>query len=80
MITRGSQTSLRRLSRTLQLSSASEADGFFDEDEEASEGRILTRRHMMRERARGLVEKKKGRVLAETGKLACEACGFDFRK
>lgn len=52
-----------------------------DEDEEledAPEGRILTRTHRLRERNRRLVRRKKEKVLAETGSLACEACGFDF--
>ncbi|MCG7865449.1 MAG: hypothetical protein JAY74_03645 [Candidatus Thiodiazotropha taylori] len=49
-----------------------------DENDEASEGRILTRVHKMRERNQGLVSKKKSRVLERTGKLECEVCGFDF--
>ena len=48
------------------------------DDEEASEGRTLTRLHKSKERNRALVKKKKAKVLKETGKLACEACSFDF--
>lgn len=48
------------------------------DDEEASEGRTLTRLHKSKERNRGLVKKKKAKVLKESGKLACEACSFDF--
>ncbi len=51
-----------------------------DPDDEFPEGRILTRLHKMRERNRALVNTKKRRVLAETGRLECEACGFDFHK
>lgn len=53
----------------------------FDADEaqaEAAEGRLLTRLHHQRERSKALVDKKKQAVLRATGKLACEACGFDF--
>ncbi len=48
--------------------------------EEASEGEILTKIHVVRERNRKIVEIKKNKVMAETGRLACEACGFDFQK
>ena len=55
------------------------ADDLGDEDEvEATEGRILTRIHQKRERNAGLVRKKKDQILKKTGKLQCEACGFDF--
>ena len=47
---------------------------------EAPEGGILTRSHIFRERKRTLVRKKKESVLRETGRLVCEACGFDFAK
>ena len=50
-----------------------------DETEaEAQEGRILTRVHRYRERYSKLVKKKKEKVFAETGKLECECCTFDF--
>jgi 5-methylcytosine-specific restriction protein A len=49
-----------------------------DEITEAAEGKIFTRLHRYRERNRKLVERRKDRVLKKTGKLACEACGFDF--
>ncbi len=58
--------------------SSPDTEGLIGGDEEAAEGRILTRTHMMRERDQGLVAKKKARVLEKTGKLACEVCGFDF--
>ncbi len=44
----------------------------------AAEGRELLRLHRTRERSRGLVARKKRSVLFESGRLACEACGFDF--
>jgi 5-methylcytosine-specific restriction enzyme A len=48
--------------------------------EEAEEGRILTRAHLVRERSRKLVEAKKAERLRATGKLICEACDFDFKQ
>lgn len=53
-----------------------------DEDDtvEAEEGRLLTRVHRQRERSRFIINKKKAAVLAQHGKLTCEACGFDFQK
>lgn len=51
-----------------------------DEDEEFPEGRILTQLHKTRERNPSIVRRKKQKVLGETGGLACEVCGFDFKK
>jgi len=45
---------------------------------EAQEGRLVTRFHRTRERDREIVKRKKAAVLKSTGRLACEACGFDF--
>ena len=50
------------------------------ETDEAEEGAVLTRLHRFRERDRGIVERRKAKALKETGTLACEACGFDFRE
>jgi 5-methylcytosine-specific restriction enzyme A len=50
-----------------------------NEIEEAEEGRILTRAHLVRERSRKLVDAKKAASIRATGKLCCEACGFNFR-
>ena len=44
----------------------------------APEGKPLPRSHTGRERNSGLVREKKESVLQETGRLVCEACGFDF--
>ena len=47
------------------------------EDEEGVvEGRVLYRVHKTRERLRS--DEKKRAALEETGRLACEVCGFDF--
>jgi len=49
-------------------------------EEEFPEGRLLTRVHLRKERARSekAVRRKKEKVLKGTGRLACEVCGFDF--
>jgi len=49
------------------------------EIDEAEEGRVLTRAHLVRERNRKIVEAKKREVGQSKGRLACEACGFDFK-
>ena len=49
-----------------------------EEDEQtATEGRVLTRLHRTRERDPKIAKRKKDKVLRETGKLACETCGVD---
>lgn len=45
---------------------------------EAEEGRVLTRLHRYRERSPILAKKFKKKMLEKHGKLACEACGFEF--
>ena len=45
---------------------------------EAPEGKIRTRSHIVRERNRKLVQRKKENVLRKTGRLVCAACEFDF--
>ena len=51
-----------------------------DPEEEASEGKILTRMHRSRERNSSIVKKKKKHVLESEGALRCEACSFDFEE
>lgn len=48
------------------------------DDEEATEGRLLERRHFARERDRGLRAKKIEQHRKTHSSLACEVCGFDF--
>jgi 5-methylcytosine-specific restriction enzyme A len=48
--------------------------------EEAEEGRVITALHRRYERNSTLVQAKKTRALTAFGRLACEACGFDFRE
>lgn len=47
-------------------------------DLEFREGTPSERRHITRERSARLVALVKGRALARFGRLACQACGFDF--
>jgi len=49
------------------------------EIEEAAEGRLITGLHQRYKRNAAIVKAKKAKVLSTAGKLACEACEFDFR-
>ena len=49
-----------------------------EEEDSAKEGETFLRMHLVRERNKTLVDRKKKSVLAEKGKLECEVCGFDF--
>ena len=51
-----------------------------DEDDGVPEGRLLIRRHVACERNRSLRRRKLQAVLKAGGRLACEACGFDFER
>ena len=51
-----------------------------DLEDEAEEGRLLTRLHTVRERDREIIRRRKEQALKASGKLVCEACGFDFGK
>lgn len=44
----------------------------------ATEGKILTKLHISRERNRDLIRKKKTDVLKRLSSLKCEVCSFDF--
>jgi 5-methylcytosine-specific restriction protein A len=50
-----------------------------DTDYAAREGTLLLRQHLIRERNRDLVRRKKEQALARDGVLRCEACQFAFR-
>ncbi|MFF0432392.1 HNH endonuclease [Streptomyces sp. NPDC004327] len=50
------------------------------DDYSAPEGRLLMRRHQARERNKSLRRKKIASVVQRGGRLACEACGFDFEE
>lgn len=49
-----------------------------NDEEEAEEGRILTKTHQYHERNRKLVKSKKDKVFGTMGSLCCEVCGFNF--
>ena len=73
---------LSRVAQAIILNAGSLVDdkgyGWIGSDEEASEGRVLTLVHKVRERDQALVRKKKSQVLEKTGQLSCEVCSFDF--
>lgn len=50
------------------------------EDDEFSEGKILLKKHLQRERNVKLIESAKKEFLKKNGHLYCEVCGFDFEK
>ena len=65
----------RKIRKVAQGSQESESMAYCAE---APEGRYVTQLHRLRERNRGLIIQKKKRELKKTGRLACEACGFEF--
>lgn len=67
---------IRVNSSSAELSLVTNLDA--DYIEEVSEGQILTRVHIARERNKKIVNTKKNNVLVQMGKLECEVCGFDF--
>jgi hypothetical protein len=69
---------LSEVAYPLSLPGNSGLAGVTDEDEEYFEGGELFRLHRQKERNRKAVIRKKKMVLSALGKLACEACDFDF--
>lgn len=49
-----------------------------DDDLEAEEGGLILRLHLSRERSRKLIQRKREQVQSQSGRLACEACDFEF--
>jgi len=61
------------------IDSVEELDDVDELESEAPEGRLLERRHFVRERDhKKRQEKIKKHLATNNGKLACETCGFDF--
>lgn len=50
------------------------------DDSSFSEGRLMLKRHILRERNHQVISKAKERFLALHGRLYCEVCGFDFQE
>ena len=71
---------LNKLANSIRAGSITqEAETPEDGEDEAQEGRILTRIHRSRERNQKLVAKRKAQRREEcNGALKCEACDFDF--
>lgn len=57
-----------------------EAIELTQEDDEFSEGKILLKKHLQRERNVKLIEIAKKKFIEKHGRLYCEVCGFDFEK
>ena len=57
-----------------------EAIELTQEDDEFSEGKILLKKHLQRERNVKLIEIVKKKFIEKHGRLYCEVCGFDFEK
>lgn len=75
--------SIAELEALFSLASINQASsGIFSAQDtlidEAEEGTLLLKKHLLRERNSSLVAAKKASTLAATGCLACEACDFDF--
>ena len=69
---------LRALSALQSKNNAHPSDSPLPDIDAVNEGTPHFVAHLRRERDRGIVEKKKAEVHRSTGRLACEACGFDF--
>lgn len=50
------------------------------EDDEFSEGKLLLKKHLKRERNPKLISEAKKRFIEKNGHLFCEVCGFDFEE
>lgn len=53
---------------------------FTQEDDEFSEGKLLLKKHLQRERNPRLISEAKKFFIAKNGRLFCEVCGFDFKE
>ena len=79
----GNIEKLKKVSDTIKsFSDSSETDSseVDNDDEEGSEGRLLTRVHKYRERNTKLVKDKKKKVFNKLGYLKCEVCDFNFKE
>ncbi len=74
----GNPAELQMTARAIREAAAAldDVDGGTPDDDGVLEGRLLMRVHRARERRRS--GEKKRAVLTATGRLACEACDFDF--
>lgn len=62
----------------ISIENAEKSTESFDDEDVFPEGHILTRLHVLRERNRAAVVAKIDQIRRRDGRLACEACGFDF--
>ena len=76
---------LREVSEAIRACVASDLalppmESFFPDEQEAEEGKVLTRLHAVRERDASIVRRKKQQTLRNQQRLACEGCSFDFEQ
>ena len=69
----------REVQRILKSSAFAE-EGPPDIDSSFAEGGRKQRKHLAIERSKTLVQQAKSARMAETGRLACDICGFDFEQ
>ncbi|GAA0236216.1 hypothetical protein GCM10009527_035890 [Actinomadura nitritigenes] len=62
------------------LLNLSPVEDFDDYEVSVPEGRLLLRRHLVRERNRKLRSQKVAQARKTHGEVACEVCGFDFER
>lgn len=74
------ETNAQMLAMSSQDDEAEELPDIEQERPSAIEGHKEFVNHLRRERKPWIIKAKKNQVLNETGKLACEACGFDFKQ
>ena len=76
---------LREVSEAIRACVASDLalppmESFFPDEQEAEEGKLLTRLHAVRERDASIVRRKKQQALRNQQRVACEGCSFDFEQ
>ena len=76
---------LRKVSEAIRSFVASDlalspVESVLPDEQEAEEGKVLTRLHAVRERDPSIIRRKKQQVLQHQKHLACEGCNFDFEK
>lgn len=73
---------LKRLAALIRAGATADDHAFppsqEEDEDEVLEGRLLFRRHRVRERNATITRRKKAAVRNATGRLACEICDFDF--
>lgn len=64
--------------RRLGASNSADLRVSVENEEAVDEGRLVLRAHLLRERNRGVVQRKKAQAVSSGQGLRCEVCGFDY--